>query len=845
LRKDGPVIAQLLSLLAATGPLPPAAVTVSRRPPARAVATEVRPIIDGRLDEGAWLTAEVLGDFVQTSPSEGSAASEATEVRVIYDSRALYLGFRCWDSQARALRPRLARRDGLSRTDWVGVALDTFHDRRNAYVFMITSAGTLADGILTEGEADTRLEWDGVWEGRVAVDGQGWSAEMEIPFSTLRFPRSAEQRWGFRLRRLVARRNEMSEWSLIRVTDSKVIGRFADLVGIAGVQPGLALQLSPFIAATGRLSFAPESLSPRNRVGGNAGLDLKYGLTGTLTLDGTINPDFGQVEVDPAVVNLTAYETFFPEKRRFFQEGSELFTVPTPPWQQGMAFVYTRRIGAPPAKPDPRSGGTVVGLDPAAQILGAAKLTGNLRPGTAVAVLAAQVAGAGALERVGEGPTASVRRLEAAPPATFSAARIRQLVGSHTAVGAAVTSVVRPGGAPEAHVLVADFDVRGDGDYTANGFAAWSATPACDPARSGRRPGERCDRLGAWLRAGKTGGDVQVYGSFEYTGAHFDINDLGFMPHLLGNQMIAPTTIAAWRRPRPLGPVAELWLEGGHSVGWNPAAGEPAGHAGLLHNIVFHQGNARFVPGNWRLGWSFETQLSSYFDDIETRGNRNVPLLRRPRRREGSLSLRSDETRPFSAGLQAWGSSNGEDRDGGIRLDGSVQLSRLQVALGGSGSRVRNRLRGLGDAPDGFPLVARLDLDQIDVDLRASGSITRDFTVQLYGQVLHASERYLGEGLLQSPTTVTPCAPPEGPVPAACGPRGTRGSNDRTRTSFLLNAVLRWEYLPGSTLYLVYTRNHPLSAPSARFDPARVPRTLAAGSADNVVALKLSYLWAL
>src|SRR5262249_38398284 len=213
-----PVIAPLLVAAASTGALPHA----------RAQRVAEPPRIDGRLDDSAWQTAPVLDGFVQRMPDEGKPASERTEVHIVYDDRAIYVGFRCWDSHASEIRPRLATSDNLPNSDWVAFAVDPAHDRRSAYIFVVNSAGVLMDGINTEGQGDN-YDWDGVWDAQTSIDHEGWSAEIRIPLSTLRFRAGGTQTWGFHVRRFVARLNEQDDWNLIGINDASFVGRFADL----------------------------------------------------------------------------------------------------------------------------------------------------------------------------------------------------------------------------------------------------------------------------------------------------------------------------------------------------------------------------------------------------------------------------------------------------------------------------------------------------------------------------------------------------------------------------------------------------------------------------------------
>jgi hypothetical protein len=807
-----------------------AAAALGGSPPrAAATRTSSPPQIDGQLNEPVWQQATPLDGWVQKMPEAGKPASERTELRILYDDRAVYLGFRCWDSHARELSPRLGRRDNLPESDWVVFNVDPFHDRRAAYFFMVNVGGTVSDGIVAEGQNDDP-NWDGIWEARTSMDERGWTAEVAIPLRTLRFPDQPTQTWGFHVQRYISRLKETDNWHLIPATDPSYVGRFADLVGIEGVHPGLSLQLAPYAAMSVRASFAEASLAPRDHISGDAGFDAKYALTGTLTLDATVNPDFAQVEVDPEVVNLSAYEVFFPEKRQFFLEGLDIF-------QGVQAVLYTRRIGAPPPAPDPQHGGTVVEVDRLARIAGALKLTGNLRPGTAVGALVAYAEETSATERVGDGPLSPTFALRASAPTFYQAFRLRQVLGAQSTIGVTETSVVRGSGA-DAHVAALDVDLRGKSDYTFNAVAGWAVTAACDRTLTPSFHGG-CDAAVGSAYFGKTGGELRLYESATYLGSDSDLNDLGFLTHKIGNQRIEQGVHVGYYRPTFWRGLRIAFWDLSYTTVWDPNAADERLAAPLVDNRVTLDGFIR-LRNQWELGTTV-THYFSRYDDAETRQNPLTRLYHRPASEELWLRVRSDDTRRFWVQLSGYVNYEGSTyvHGGGFQTN-LLAGGRLQLGTNFGWQQWFDRPRWVDTGSDGYPLFGTLELDQIDLTLRTTISFARDLTLQVFGQLLRSAQHYPHLFELTAPSTLTPCD-----SGTACADASAPGVYEADLTSLIVNAVLRWEYHPGSVLFLVYTHNQQAGGRPGRFDFGPALTSLGSTAADNVVALKLSYLWAL
>jgi hypothetical protein len=329
---------------------------------ARAVRAEPAPEIDGVLDDPVWQGAVWIDDFAQSEPFEGAPPSRRTEVAFAYDDRTLYVGARMFADGPADVEAVMTRRDDAGNAERIIVSFDTFADRRTAYSFAVTAAGVRVDWFHPDDNAHRRdASFDPVWQARTQVGPTGWTAEMRIPFSQLRFPAGEQQTWGVNINRYMPQDREDVFWTLVPRNAIGWSSYFGELQGLERVATPRRLELLPYLAGDATLTSASlldpdDPFADRLDFGVRAGGDLKLGLGSSLTLDATVNPDFGQVEADPAEVNLSAFETSFAERRPFFTEGAELLAG------NGPSYFYSRRIGAPP-RGDP-------GADPRADIDG-------------------------------------------------------------------------------------------------------------------------------------------------------------------------------------------------------------------------------------------------------------------------------------------------------------------------------------------------------------------------------------------------------------------------------------------------------------------------------------------
>jgi len=510
--------------------------------------------LDGRPDEAAWLAAEPGSGFTQFSPDEGAPASVQTRFRVLWDDDAIYVGVECDDPEPPTAI--MSRRDRQVDGDFISFDLDTTNDRRTAYHFQVFAAGQQLDA-LHFNDTDFTPDWDAAWESAVARSDRGWSVEVKIPLRILRIPDGARS-FGFNLYRILARRHEEDQWRYRPHGAAGDISMLGELTGIGGIRPVRSLELRPYFAtrssttrpapadATAPLLFAPctsVGYSRRSVAGACAGLDLRYSVASDVHLVGTLNPDFGQVEADQIVLNLSTFETFFPEKRPFFTEGLDLFQSPLriqfggPYGGDAYQIFYSRRIGRPPPAWKDWDGdkGTLVYQPASRPVLGAMKLTGTAGP-SSFGLLTSFEPRVDAQAVQADGRLSDVRVAEAVHSAAL---RVRTPITSRSLVGVFATAVdpigvdsalALPG--RHAHVAGADFvtyDAQRDWSFT---------TQAAGSLLDGGQPDVQPD--GTVLASGSSGAAVSAkiakdagpligFAAGDWLSPQFTVNDLGFM----------------------------------------------------------------------------------------------------------------------------------------------------------------------------------------------------------------------------------------------------------------------------------------------------------------------------
>ncbi len=599
---------------------------------ARATRIQGRaPKVDGRLDDDAWRSAQVIEDLVQQRPIEGSKPSEGTQVYFVYDNEALYVGARMLRERPQDVSRTVTRRDGFANAERLVVTFDPQMDRRTGVGFGVSVAGVRSDFRHTQDDEmrGRESQFEPVWNAAAQLDSTGWTAEMRIPFSQLRFPPNDEQRWGLQIDRWMPDKNEDIQWVMIPPRETGYISRFGTLEGISGVQSVRPVELVPYLAGDATRRATSVASNPLNTpYAGRLGLDAKFAVGPTLTVDATVNPDFGQVEADPAEVNLSAFETFFDERRPFFTEGSEMIRG------SGAQYFYSRRIGAPPHA---SASADFVDIPRSSTILGAAKITGRLPSrlsiGGLVAVTAAEKARTFFVD-------SSVTRTVAVEPRTaYGVLRLQQEIGSQAStLGASLSSVRRDMGGVttlgnlltrEAYFGGLDWRIRWQqGRYAVSGFVAGSYvsgdTGAIRRLQTGstrffQRPDlshvtfdplkRSLSGYSAQLRADKDAGRRILWGAeVKLESPGFEINDLGRMQSTDDIEYNADIQI---RETIP-GKVFQNWRLGFDTRGaWN--------YDGVHQQNTWNQNTNLTFRNFWSVNLRSSVELSA-INDALTRG---------------------------------------------------------------------------------------------------------------------------------------------------------------------------------------------------------------------------------
>lgn len=470
--------------------------------------------VDGMLDEIDWMNAPVATDFIQNDPVPGAPPSQRTEVRVLYDDEAIYIGATLFDTEPNLILSQLTDRDNLGNTDHFSIWISAFRDGINAFRFTVTPSGVQYDAQITTFGED--VLWNAVWQCNTARTDQGWIAEFKIPYSALRFSAKDEQVWDINFARSIRRIRELSYWQAVDPEILGIVNQSGTLSGIKNIAPPVRLFLYPYAVAYGQLD-TDNAGQLRTGSSINAGMDLKYGINDAFTLDMALIPDFGQVRSDNRVLNLSPFEVFFEEQRQFFTEGTELFN-------KGNIF-YSRRVGGFPinysrAFENLQDGERVISSPLESQLLNATKISGRKSNGLGLGFFNAVTAPTNAVIEDADG---NKREVQTAPLANYNIVVADQNLGKNSYVTLINTNVMRAGSSRDANVTAAEFDLRDDANsISLTGGGAYSHK--FDPNLSENNTGFRYN-----LGAAKIKGRWTYGASHTVLSKYFDPNDFGFL----------------------------------------------------------------------------------------------------------------------------------------------------------------------------------------------------------------------------------------------------------------------------------------------------------------------------
>lgn len=769
--------------------------------------------LDGRLSEPVWATAPAATDFTQEWPERGRAARQRTEVKVLFDDHFLYVGARMHHDRAldggrATVVRRLHRRDQDSQSDWFGVALDAQHDRRTGLHFEVNAAGVQKDAVLF-GDTSSDTSWDGVWESAVRVDDDGWTAELKIPLSLLRLQATTgPQTWGINFRRQdQGAVRESTLWHVVPRGQDAMVSRFPHLEGIEGVRPRLRRELLPYMSTLRKFETAR---SYDDRVWERrAGLDARMGLTAHSQAELTLMPDFGQVEVDQAVLNLGTVETFFPEKRVFFLEGSEIFRT------IGPTLFYSRRIGAGVGDPALGPGEQLLARPAAADISAALKYTSKYNSGLNVGLLAARVDPARATVLQADGTSA---KREVAPLTGYGVLRVQTPLDERGSfLGGFVSGVHQAGPMGRvANVAAVDGLFKSQDRRRTVDFALIRS-------EAGPKGAEVPGWFGRLTLTQNWGQGWSAYLANINVGRDFFINDLGYRDRF-DEHLNQATILRRWDRTAG---IFRNW-EGGAEWGLRR---DQAGRT--FAQWVNLRGKTDFT-NFWAL-WGNAGLDLPVDDDRELRTFRDPvkKYLRRNRAPWASLGFDTAGNRPWYVrvnGERSW-------REGGpTTVTRLFQILKPSPALEFQLQTTHNRERGerawLETTPAGTPVTGLRELQLFDQTLRASYAFSPTLTVQLFSQWLAVAWAFRDLRAYQDDRTLVPTT-----------------TGNATAFSFRVwnvNLITRWEFRPGSTAYLVYT--HGVATDALVNDRAALaPRTdlaiLRHLPSDDAVQIKVSWLF--
>jgi hypothetical protein len=875
------------------------------RPVASAARREGEITIDGRLGDPAWAAATPITELVQSTPDEGKPPSERTEIRILYDASAIYIGARMYDSLgAKGVRSALARRDQIMNgnnsltSDHIAVVFDTFRDKNSRTWFELNPAGVKGDH--QNGDAS----YDPVWEGATTIDSLGWTAEFRIPLSQLRFSRDQKQIWGMQIWRTIDRRNEQDMWAFWRNNEYGGPAYFGTLEGITVNSAPRQVELVPYATSRSKLQRAQpgDPFHSNREMSYRGGGDAKVNLTSNLTLDATVNPDFGQVEVDPAVVNLSVFETTFNEKRPFFVSNSQYFS--TGGFScffcsnvSSLSLVYTRRIGR-----SPQLAGLLadqsdyMDATDATTILGAGKITGRTKSGISVGVLDA-ITDRESARFLPAGST-TVEKEEVEPLANYFVGRLKKdFRGGSTRIGTITTLVNRALTNPDevarlrsnAQAFGVDLDHHwASQEYSFNvqtalthagGDTAAIRRTQFASARYYQRPGrtETTDGLfstefdptrrnlygyGLYARLAKETGNWLWETTQNWRSPGFEANDLGVLGRADYKWMLA-NVFRQWTTPG-------RWYRNMYTI-WG--AQEQVNYEGDRNDIDYHvwwQGTFK----NYMNLSSFVLFHPSYYDERLTRGG---PTVIHYGYNMLSTNFGTDSRARVVGNVQVQVISPVDNTEGGrVFYSPSVTLkpsSRLLLSLAPSldiDNTAQQYVTSASDptAPAGFAgnryIFGRLQQKTFSMDTRANVTFTPNLTLEMFAQPFLASGKYSSFkefaevksrrmnlfGRDNGSTVVTNRDPKTGAItgytidpdgPTAPAPQLTFDNPDFNQRSLRGTGVLRWEYRPGSTLYFVWTQERDGSDQFGDFNFSRDRSALFRDRPTNVFQIKGTY----
>lgn len=832
----------------------------------------IPPEVDGWLNDDSWNSVPWEGGFQMYEPYDDRLPTQETQFKIMFDADYIYVGIRAFDSAPDSIVSRLTRRDEIDG-DMVAFLFDSYHDLQTGFTFVVSAAGSKLDFYLSDDGRSEDLTWDAIWWARTQIDDLGWTAEIKIPFTQLRFDTHGEGIWGFQIVREIYRKNEESFWQPMSKEAPGFVHHFGQIDGLNDLNPKKQAEITPYVVA-GSEWFEKEAENPYRADGYkrhyNGGVDAKIGITNNFTLDLTVNPDFGQVEADPSQVNLTAFETFFEEQRPFFIEGKNIFDYNLGMHGPGNLF-YSRRIGRRPQHYPDLNEGEYTDIPQSTNILGAVKITGKTKNGLSLGIMESVTANESAIIKNGD------ERTEVVEPLTnYFVSRVsKEFNKGNTILGGMITSTKRF--TEEDHLdylhssaLSGGVDFQqyfADRSYNISLSLYGSQVNGSEEAliRTQRSPVHYFQRpdadylavdstrtslsgYGANLSFGKFSGRFIFGGFINLNSPGLELNDLGF---LSSTDEALQVLWTGYSFNEPFGIIRNARLS------MNQYNLFDFGGMRQLSGFNFN-GFAQFM-NLWKT--SFHLDIDT--DMIQNSSLRGGPSLIIPGGSSGSLSLGTNSRKKLSFEIDGFIHRGREKSSTRYGMDFEVTykpISNLSLSLYPDFSVRKSQLQYVAQKDLGTDyryIFGSIDQKTLSLSIRLDLVLTPELTIQYWGQPFIASGDYREFKYISDPHAdqftdrfhtyaAGEIAYDELSSYYSINEDGTDlsysfGNPDFNGKEFLSNMVFRWEYRPGSYLYLVWSQTRSGYDPWGYFHFGDDFMDMWDSHPTNVLMMKLSY----
>ncbi len=840
------------------------------------------PVIDGDISDPAWETVSWGGDFVQWQPYEGESPTQKTGFKILYDAKNLYIAYRCYDTEPEKIEKRLSRRDGFDG-DWIEVNIDSYHDKRSAFSFTITAAGVKGDEFISNDGQNWDESWDPIWYAKSQIDDEGWTAEVRIPLSQLRFANKEQHVWGIQFTRRDFRKEERSVWQFISRNESIWVSGFGELHGLVGIKPQKQLEIQPYVVGKVE-TFEKEEGNPYAKGSDqsiNLGLDGKIGITSDMTIDFTINPDFGQVEADPSALALDGYQIFFEERRPFFIEGRNIFDFQVTSSEAGGPFrrdvlFYSRRIGgAPHGYPD-IDDTEFAKIPENTTILGAVKFSGKTKKGLSLGIMESVTQKEFAKIHNGE-----EEREEVVEPLTnyFVGRMQKDYRGGNTVIGGMFTAVNRDLEGTKLDYLHSsaysgglDFLHRWKNQmWYISGNTIFSSVNGSTEAITNTQERfehnfQRVDAKhlsvdttatsllghGGTLKLGKVGGgkNFNFEGGVTWRSPELELNDVGF---LRSTDEIIHFLWAGYRINDPFSVFRRMRFNYNHWLAWD--------FSGLN---TFKGANVN-AHATFKNNYSIGTGANYVPYDISSKSLRGGPNLRQGKSINNWTYLESDSRKKVQFGFNLfhqWGLDNDANYKS-YRIWAAYQpTNAIRISITPSYNINYDVLQFVENVElengEIRYLNATIDQKTLSATIRLNYTINPNLSIQYYGSPFISQGKYSSfkritnsmdanfDNRFETYTSDQYQFDPEENVYHFDETSDDKidfsiDNPDFSFMQFRSNLVVRWEYIPGSEIFLVWSQGNTGSGdPNKRLFP-NLEQNLFSEKAHNIFLIKYTY----